>query len=195
MIRATMAATALSSVSNFLAQFLEAYRDNVPFVFDIFKFIRFVLVTLIDAPPNYKWQQFLENSLPGYEHSSQRPITTFDLEKQSQGDTSSDQSHGQRPKLNLRNTIAKAFIDCTIGAVLNTVAFFIMMGLFKRQPVDQIFYNVRHDTIAVIVDGSKIWPLASLISFSCVPVERRIVFLSFVNLIWGVYMSLLAART
>ncbi len=45
-----------------------------------------------------------------------------------------------------------------------------------------------------MVAGYKVWPIASIISFTCVPVERRIVFASFVGLLWGVYISLLAAR-
>ena len=50
------------------------------------------------------------------------------------------------------------------------------------------------ETVPVIVNGYKIWPIASIISFSFIPVERRIVFLSFIGLCWGVYMSLVAAR-
>jgi len=50
------------------------------------------------------------------------------------------------------------------------------------------------DTVPIIVAGYKIWPIASIISFSLVPVEKRIVFLSGVGLCWGIYMSLVAAR-
>lgn len=49
-------------------------------------------------------------------------------------------------------------------------------------------------TIGIIVDSYKIWPVASIVNFALVPVEKRIVFLSSVGLIWGVYMSLVAAR-
>lgn len=49
-------------------------------------------------------------------------------------------------------------------------------------------------TIPIIVASYKIWPVASLISFSFVPVERRIVFLSLVGLLWGIYVSMLAAK-
>ena len=91
--------------------------------------------------------------------------------------------------------MTKWFIDCiTLGAIFNTVAFFILMGLLKRQSFAQIGLNIRTETIPVIVAGYKIWPFASIISFSCVPVEKRIVFLNFVGLIWGIYMSLVAAR-
>lgn len=45
-----------------------------------------------------------------------------------------------------------------------------------------------------MVTGYKVWPIASIVSFSFVPVEKRLVFLSFVGFLWGIYMSLTAAR-
>ncbi|KAI1500723.1 hypothetical protein F5X99DRAFT_229757 [Biscogniauxia marginata] len=215
MIKATLAAAGLSSASNILAQFLQAYRDNEPFVFDFTSFLRFVTVTFLTAPPNYMWQQLLERAFPAYGRSSHtmtiaNDSSGRDLEKQladggganegvlagggDGGSRSGDQRH-YKPKLNWRNTLSKWFIDCiTLGAIINTVAFFILMGVMKRQPAAQIGHNIRTETVPVIVAGYKIWPFASIISFSCVPVERRIVFLNFVGLLWGIYMSLVASR-
>ena len=208
MVKATMAATALASVSNILAQFLEAYRDQLPLTFDLAKFLRFVIVTLMTAPPNYHWQQLLERTFPAYDRRPSPPVemgADADAEKQELGlggfdGEASGENRGaegaqQKPKLNLRNTMTKWFIDCiTLGAIFNTIGFFIIMGLLKRQSFAQIGLNIRTETIPVIVAGYKIWPFASIISFSCVPVEKRIVFLNFVGLIWGIYMSLVAAR-
>ena len=190
MVKATLAATALASASNILAQFLEAYRDKQPFALNLAGFLRFVLVAFITAPPNYQWQHLLERSFPAYELRPPVP----DAEKQEQ---MSERTGGpeQKPKLNLRNTMTKWFIDCiTLGAIFNTVAFLVLMGILKRQPMGQIGHNIRTETIPIIVAGYKIWPFASIVSFSCVPVEKRIVFLSFVGLIWGIYMSLVWAR-
>ncbi|RYP43869.1 hypothetical protein DL768_009617 [Monosporascus sp. mg162] len=190
MVKATLAATALASSSNILAQFLEAYRDKQPFALNLAEFLRFVLVAFITAPPNYQWQQLLERSFPAYELRPPVP----DAEKQEQ---MSERAGGlkQKPKLNLRNTMTKWFIDCiTLGAIFNTVAFLVLMGILKRQPMGQIGNNIRTETIPIIVAGYKIWPFASIVSFSCVPVEKRIIFLSFVGLIWGIYMSLVGAR-
>lgn len=54
--------------------------------------------------------------------------------------------------------------------------------------------TVPQETIAIIVASYKIWPIASIVSFSFVPVEKRIVFLSFIGFLWGIYMSLVAAK-
>lgn len=194
MAKATLASAALSSVSNILAQILEAYRDGRPFIFDAAMFLRFVTCTLVTAPPNYMWQGYLERTFPAYERTTRPSSDPRDLEKQAAG-ASSSSSPDQKPKLNLRNTFSKWFIDCiTLGAIFNTVAFFVLMGVLKRQPAALIARNVRTETIPLIIAGYKIWPFASIISFSCVPVERRIVFLNFVGLLWGIYMSLVASR-
>ncbi|RYP04422.1 hypothetical protein DL765_010198 [Monosporascus sp. GIB2] len=190
MVKATLAATALASASNILAQFLRSSRDKQPFVFNLAEFLRFVLVALITAPPNYQWQQLLERSFPAYELKAPVP----DAEKQQRMSESAGPPE-QKPKLNLRNTMTKWFIDCiTLGAIFNTVAFLALMGILKRQPMGQIGHNIRTETIPLIAAGYRIWPFVSIVSFSCVPVEKRIVFLNFVGLIWGVYMSFVGAR-
>lgn len=40
--------------------------------------------------------------------------------------------------------------------------------------------------------GYKLWPLVSLLNFTVVPVERRVVVASVVGLGWGVYLALKA---
>ncbi|KAK6086449.1 Mpv17/PMP22 family protein [Seiridium cupressi] len=208
MIKATLYAATLSSTSNVLAQILDAYNSERPFVLDSAQFLRFVALAFLTAPPNYKWQQCLEHWFPSYE----RRIPLRDVES-GRKDKDDDEKNEQREKieahenprqhqpdpkqlkLNWRNTFAKWFIDCiTIGAVLNTVAFFILMGVLKGQTTAQIGHNIRYETIPLIIAGFKIWPFASIVSFSCVPVEKRIIFLNFIGLLWGIYMSLVAAR-
>jgi hypothetical protein len=190
MVKATLAAAALSSTSNVLAQFFEAYRASQPLAFDVVQFLRFVILGLLTAPPNYKWQVYLERVFPAYEYRAPLP----DPEKNKE-EIKPERAADSKPRLNLRNTFAKWFIDCiTIGAILNTVAFYILMGVLKGQSTAQIGHNVRHETIPLIVTGYKLWPVVSIISFSCVPVEKRIIFLNFIGLLWGVYMSLVASR-
>ncbi|KAK6829505.1 hypothetical protein PG990_012248 [Apiospora arundinis] len=204
MVKATLAAAALSSTSNVLAQFLEAYQGQKPFAFDHLQFLRFVILTLLTCPPNYVWQQFLERSFPAYERRgapNDVEKNQHEMEKMTAeganavGVGQNGGADAPKPKLNIQNTMAKWFIDCiTLGALMNTVAFFILMGFLKGQGLGQIGYNIRNETIPLIVAGYKIWPFASIISFACIPVEKRIVFLNFVGLLWGIYMSLVAAR-
>lgn len=89
----------------------------------------------------------------------------------------------------------KWFIDCmTIGALFNTVMFLVLIGVLKGQARETVAKNIRTETIPIILNSYKVWPIASIISFSCIPAEKRIVFLSCVGLLWGIYMSLIAAN-
>lgn len=182
-----------------------------------------MLLGVLTAPPNYQWQILLERWFPAYARTSPASDNSRDgrdIEKEP-GRQAEDASG--KPKLNMRNTLIKWFVDCiTLGALWNTVAFLLIMGLMKGQDMGEIGQNLttvsamscesacdmtirRHDrvvhadtvpqeTIPIIVDSYKIWPIASFVSFSYVPVERRIVFLSFIGFLWGIYMSLVAAK-
>ncbi|KAI8661395.1 hypothetical protein NCS55_01009600 [Fusarium keratoplasticum] len=203
-VAATLQAAALSSASNVLAQLIEARQQNRPVTLDLLPLLRFVTLTLITAPPNYHWQQFLERTFPAY--PSGRPQERIgDIEmtpaedapelKEGYEERMAEVNRDREPKFSMKNTLTKWFVDCiSAGAIMNTVAFLIIMGVLKGQASSQIWSNIKTETIPIIVAGYKIWPIASIISFSFIPVHRRIVFLSFIGLLWGIYMSLVASR-
>ncbi|KAL2212876.1 hypothetical protein CC79DRAFT_1365138 [Sarocladium strictum] len=198
-INATLQAAMLSTVSNLCAQVIEAYRNSKPLTFDLAQLLRFILLTLATAPPNYHWQQFLERTFPAYPPvRGSRGKEDTELKAMEAGEAPPPPTPGQpaaQPQFSLRNTLTKWFVDCiTAGAVMNTIAFLVLMGIMKGQSGTQITSNIRTETIPIIIAGYKIWPIASIISFSFIPVHRRIVFLSFVGLLWGIYMSMVAAR-
>ncbi|KAJ4326313.1 hypothetical protein N0V84_003179 [Fusarium piperis] len=201
---ATLQAAALSSASNVLAQLIEARQQNRPVTLDILPLLRFVTLTLITAPPNYHWQQFLERTFPAYPSGrpqerigdvEMRPAEDAPELKEGYEERMAEINRDREPKFSKKNTLTKWFVDCiSAGAIMNTVAFLIIMGVLKGQATSQIWSNIKTETIPIIVAGYKIWPIASIISFSFIPVHRRIVFLSFIGLLWGIYMSLVASR-
>lgn len=101
-----------------------------------------MLLSVITAPPNYQWQLLLEQWLPAHAHTaSDNSRDKRDIEKD--GARHVDDPHS-RPKLNLRNTLTKWFVDCmTVGALVNTVAFVVLMGLMKGQGTGQIRDNLK----------------------------------------------------
>lgn len=170
-----------------------------PFAFSIGDFLRFMLLNIIVAPPNFIWQGWLEKTFPARKvvGASHKPSPEEIELGESQGflEKEKDVETEQKEEFNWANTFKKWFIDCiSMGAIMNTVAFLIIMGLMKSKTLPDIGEAIRKDTIPIIVAGYKIWPIASVISFTFIPVEKRIVFLSFVGFLWGIYMSLVAAR-
>ncbi|ROV89982.1 hypothetical protein VMCG_10091 [Cytospora schulzeri] len=138
--RTTSQAAALSGASNIAAQIIETYQAQRPFSFDLLQLARFMILTVITAPPNYHWQLFLEKNLPAYVGVDDGR----DLEKRGIGQDSLADEARSKPKLSLRNTLTKWVVDClTLGAIVNVVAFFILMGLLKGQSLEIIGQNIR----------------------------------------------------
>lgn len=143
---------------------------------------RFVCFTLLNAPLNYLWQQFLERTFPGYPGSSSSSSSSRggnnyrqDLEKGRHDDnhitigkgagreasSSSGGAHGtsSKPKLNLRNTFIKWFLDgIFLGALFNTVMLLVVMGALKGESVKVIQRNL--ETVSFFF--FPIWPAGGI---------------------------------
>ena len=76
----------------------------------------FVIFTFLSCPPNFLWQEFLEERFPGY--------------------------NGEK-KLNLRNTLVKFAVDQTLGATANTVTFVAAMSAFKGKSRTGILHDCQ----------------------------------------------------
>lgn len=116
---------------------------------------RFVFFTLTNAPLNWLWQQFLERSFPGYPTSSR--VSKQDLEKggiAKSGTIQGQEGRITKPKLNLRNTFIKWFVDCMcLGALFNTVSFLVMMGLMKGESFELIKKNL--ETVCCLANDTR----------------------------------------
>lgn len=63
----------------------------------------------------------------------------------------------------------------------------------KQKEEHHMLINSRQDTIPLMINGWKLWPVVALFNFVFVPVSRRIIVASIVGLFWGIYLSLFAA--
>ncbi|KAL6242736.1 hypothetical protein RBB50_010382 [Rhinocladiella similis] len=176
LVETTLQATALSAASNILAQFLKAYRENLSFSISLRPLFQFALFTLISCPPNILWQDFLEDRFPGYYANSAAAASSEKV-----------------LVLDRSNTARKLLFDQTLGAFVNTVAFIAAMAAFKGKGAKAVQKQVERDTIPLMINGWKLWPVVALFNFVFVPVSRRIIVASIVGLFWGIYLSLFAA--
>jgi len=162
LVRATYQAAILSGISNVLAQAFQARRSGKALHLDPFELIRFIVVTLITCPPNFHWQQWLERTFPAYtsptSHNAMGPageggIPLDEKRRDSNvGDEASREVSGSGVKegrRNWANTFKKMFIDCiTIGALVNTVAFLVLMGLMKGQGWEKLMATVKRVSLS-----------------------------------------------
>ncbi|EMD92793.1 hypothetical protein COCC4DRAFT_32434 [Bipolaris maydis ATCC 48331] len=196
---ACLSALVIDSCSNIIAQRLKAWNESKPFVFDRVLFTQFAIMVVLTAPVNYHWQNWLERAFPGWKTVKQtRTVGDGEEEKgimlKEDGDGRGIIEEEVRVR-NWWNIFRKWFTDCiTMGALLNQSMFLVLIGIMKRKTVALIAQDFRNELFGLIFDSYKVWPIANFFSTTFIPVERRIVFLSFCGLLWNIYLSLVAAR-
>jgi hypothetical protein len=167
--------------------------------------LRYVVFTLLSIPPNHWWQIFLETKFPAYA-PAENPKDISEggddsINQDYDGDMSNSVQETQsflinRPTQTYKTLIwkhlaLKLFLDClTLGVSINTVAFIVFMGLMKGKTMSEIGGSLKNGTISLIVASYKVWPVAAVVGFCFVPVERRLVYFSAIGAVWGVYLSI-----
>ncbi|KAF8428293.1 hypothetical protein EV426DRAFT_336288 [Tirmania nivea] len=180
----TIQGTILSIISNILAQFIKACRSNTPLTLNPTPMLTFALYSILSTPPNYLWQELLESWFPSYPAP---PPPTSKSEKPAK------QQHP--PTLSISNTIKKFLTDQAISAPLNTLAFLAFMkgcalASGSHTSTSQVLRLVLLDFPALHIASLKLWPAVGLLSFTLIPVERRVVFGCLVAMGWNIYLGL-----
>lgn len=206
---AVVQATSLGTASNLLAQIVAAQSSSslkstnlLMGWLDVPQLLRFVIFSFVTAPLNYQFQLLLEHAFPGrrrrpalFRHKRSDDPEQLEREREREKEMATKWSSSTATSLDWPNTLIKWFLDSiSLGTFLNTVAFLGIMGFLKGQPSSLILYNIQTQLAPIVFAGYRVWPIASFISFTCVPLERRIGWNSVVGLFWGVYMSMIAEK-
>lgn len=203
-IRATWQTALLNAISNILGQAVKSYQNNVslprssplllmsnmqliidavqkPFTIDTFTLITFILFSVLQCPPNFAWQTWLEKEFPSHTATTTSSNTT-DPPKSSTDDKSPPEK--TEKKLNLPNTAIKFILDQTLGAAVNTIIFIASMDLLRGETLEFAIQHCKRDFWGLMLAGYKMWPAVSITSFLVIPVEQRVVFGSVAGLFW-----------
>ena len=65
-------------------------------------------------------------------------------------------------------------------------------SILARQSANTLF-DASQELLPILFAGYRLWPLVSILNFTVVPVERRVVVGSLVGLGWGVFLALRTA--
>lgn len=66
------------------------------------------------------------------------------------------------------------------------------MALLRGRSWSTIYREIQAQFWPMIFAGQKLWPAVSILSFTIVPLEHRMLFGSVAGVLWGVYLSLIA---
>lgn len=172
-ISVTLQAAAFSALSTTVAQAITAYHTQ-KFTFDALSLLSFMVIAVIMTPPNYLYQKWLED--------------TFPAKVAAKGERK-DKSEN-RERLSKSNTVAKFFLDQSIGAACNTAGFIILAGIAKGMSGAEIVKSVNKDFVPMLLAGWKVWPTVTLANLVVVPFDYRMTVGNVVGVCWGVYVTL-----
>ncbi|KAI8713670.1 hypothetical protein NCS52_01311900 [Fusarium sp. LHS14.1] len=190
------------------------------FTIDWIPVLTFVVWNLVNVPPNFLWQEFMESAFPAHQ-TNPRPTDatkTGPTNSRRRGQGAKPTDH--KTQLNVRNTIIKVLLDNSIGSAVNSLLFVSFMTSIKFSmdsstnfchqhgqsptlPIDGVidcgkpdWNSVRLDMcqefISILTAGWKFWPVVSLVNFTMVEsVQARNLVSGLAGLAWGIYVSLL----
>jgi len=206
-VRSTLQAAVLAGISNLVAQYLASSRAGTPFAFDVTRFFQFILYAFMVSPGNFVWQRWLETKFPAYDRKLYGEkkeeyvddyVTGQTTKKVGDKKKAVPNELGARERsqsLNLRNTFVKFALDSTVGTCINTILFIVGFALIRGSEKDYIQDDVAEQFLPMFLANCKVWPAVNVVSFTLVPLEHRMLFSQMVNLVWGVYLSLIADGT
>ena len=69
--------------------------------------------------------------------------------------------------------------------------YILLLGLMQRESLEKIWADVKRTTIPLVVSGLKLWSLAHCVTYGLIPVENRLLWVDFVEIVW---VTILAAQ-
>jgi len=210
MVTATWQAGLLSAFSNILAQLLTSWRTRTPFALNFVDTFQFALFAVLATPPNVVWQAWLEAQFPAHDEQLSAHQKEALVDDAVAGRTNVDGKEDRdgariktkRPtsmaddsskRLNKKNTVIKFLLDQTLGAVVNNLLFIAGIGLIRGKTTDKIQSDLVEKLMPTMAAGLKLWPLVSLLNFTLVPLEYRMLLGNVAGLFWGIFLSLPAS--
>ncbi|KAL4976463.1 hypothetical protein BDW66DRAFT_135037 [Aspergillus desertorum] len=184
--KATLQAALISASSNVLAQGITSYREGTPFELDPQVLFQFTTSALVLSPLAFLWLEGLEQRFPGFEQTQRAKGKEKTEEKGKDIDK-------PEPKFNVKNIVAKIVVDQLIGGAWNTIAFIATMGVLRGQDYGVIKGEIMNNFWPYMLAGLKFWPLVSILNFTVVPANQRLLVGNLFGVVWGVYVSLMAA--
>ncbi|EDN08613.1 integral membrane protein, Mpv17/PMP22 family [Histoplasma capsulatum] len=204
--KTTLQSALLNGSSNEIAQGITSYKHETRFTLDYIELIRFMICTLITTPFMVLWQNHLEIAYPvSPDHNAVMPPASMAGKGENDSNMAShetawcgaktnqlewEESQSSNSKRNTRNTVLKIVIDQTVGAAWSSALFIVTMSALNGQDVKTIQQSLYKDFVPIIMAGLKLWPMVSVLNFTMISPEKRVLTGSLFGMIWGIYLSL-----
>ena len=90
--------------------------------------------------------------------------------------------------------IPKIVVDQTVFGPIWNNSFILLLGVMQFQKPGQIWEDMKRTTIPLIVSGLKLWPFVHCITYGLIPVENRLLWVDFIEIIWVTILASEASK-
>ena len=87
----------------------------------------------------------------------------------------------------------KVILDQTTWGPFWNNTYILLLGLMQHESLEKIGSDVKRTTIPLVVSGLKLWPLAHCVTYVLIPVENRLLWVDFVEIVWVTILATQAA--
>lgn len=85
-------------------------------------------------------------------------------------------------------------VDQVIWAPIFTLAFLAWIGVTSGNSPSEIITKAKGGLIEGVVGSWTVWPLAHTINFTSVPTEQRLVYVTSIQIIYNIFLSIIGFK-
>jgi protein Mpv17 len=90
----------------------------------------------------------------------------------------------------IANSLIKTAIDQTLTMAFWNAVYYTSMGLLQGENLEDVLQQVRDTAWPLLKTSWKLWPAAHIITYGFVPVQHRLLWVDFIEMVWCIILSL-----
>lgn len=88
------------------------------------------------------------------------------------------------------NSLIKTGIDQTLTMAFWNAVYYISMGLLQGERLEDVLHQAKVTAWPLLKTSWKLWPAAHIVTYGFVPVQHRLLWVDFIEMVWCVILSL-----
>ena len=89
----------------------------------------------------------------------------------------------------LSSALAKVVLDQTAATAAWNALYYLIIGVMTSRPLDESTALIKKTAWPLLVNGWKLWPAAHIVTYTVIPIQHRLLWVDFVEIIWVVILS------
>jgi len=89
----------------------------------------------------------------------------------------------------INETLLKVLVDQTLWSAFWNSIYYLLLGVMKLEDPRITIATIRDTWFTLLKTGWKLWPFAHLLTYGVIPLEHRLLWVDFVEIVWVTILS------